>query len=95
MATRSNQSTAAPVGVPGNERTNAFSDAVFAIAITLLVLELRVPEHLPETGLVGVLPELLPTFAAFVLTFVVVGVYWVASTTCSCTCSGTTESSSG
>ncbi len=77
MATRDSRTTVSPVGVPGNERISAFSDAVFAIAITLLVLDLRVPDQLPDTGLAGVLPEMVPSLAAFVLSFVVVGVYWV------------------
>lgn len=64
-------------GVRGNERICAFSDGVFAIAITLLVLELHVPTALPPAGLIGLLPELLPRFAGHVVTFAVLGVYWV------------------
>jgi uncharacterized membrane protein len=66
-----------PVGVEGNERIGAFSDGVFAIAITLLVLELKVPDPLPESGLLGALPTLAPQLAAHALSFVVIGVYWV------------------
>lgn len=61
----------------GNERMNAFSDGVFAIAITLLVLELKVPEHLPKGGFLELLPELLPKLAGHVVAFIVLGVYWV------------------
>ncbi len=67
----------APRGVPGNARIAAISDGVFPIAITLLVLNLRVPDQLPSSGLAGMMPGLLPQLGAFVLTFVVVGVYWV------------------
>lgn len=64
-------------GVHGNERINAFSDGVFAIAITLLVLELKVPEHAPAGGLIELLPDLLPKFLSHVISFVVLGIYWV------------------
>jgi uncharacterized membrane protein len=59
------------------ERTIAFSDAVFAIAMTILVLELRVPEVEPA-GLPGALLGLLPAYLTFALSFVVVGVIWLS-----------------
>jgi len=65
-------------GVRGNERIGAFSDGVFAIAITLLVLELKVPEHAPPGGLVQVLPDMLPKIIGHVISFAVLGLYWVA-----------------
>lgn len=61
-------------------RLFAFSDGVFAIAITLLALDLKVPSLLPEE--VGRLPaELLrmaPSFLSYVISFVVTGAYWNA-----------------
>lgn len=60
-------------------RIEQFSDGVFAIAITLLALELRVP-HLMSTTLGGSLAEvwkLLPTVATFVLSFVTIAIFWV------------------
>jgi uncharacterized membrane protein len=69
--------TGVPAGVTGNERVNAFSDGVFAIAITLLVLELRVPETLPHGGVIEALVEMGPKFGGHVLSFVVLGMYWV------------------
>jgi uncharacterized membrane protein len=54
------------------ERLNAFSDGVIAIIITIMVLELRVPH---TTDLVA-LRELLPVFLTYVLSFIVVGIYW-------------------
>jgi uncharacterized membrane protein len=66
------------LGVWGNERIGAFSDGVFAIAITLLVLELKVPEHVPAGGLVTLLPEILPKILGHVISFAVLGLYWVA-----------------
>jgi uncharacterized membrane protein len=53
-------------------RLEAFSDAVIAIVITILVLELKVP-HGPE---LSALRELVPVFLSYVLSFVYLGIYW-------------------
>ena len=61
------------------ERVVFFSDAVFAIVITLLVLELKVP-HLEEhtdPALRGALFNLLPRVAGFVISFLIVGLMWI------------------
>ncbi|SBV25142.1 Uncharacterized membrane protein [Micromonospora krabiensis] len=57
-------------------RLAAFSDAVFAIVITLLVLELRVPDF-HEGELAGSILEETPAFFAFVVSFVYIGVLWL------------------
>jgi len=58
------------------ERVVFFSDAVFAIAITLLALEIRLPEveldALPQAIL-----ALLPEIAVYALSFLIVGLFWV------------------
>jgi len=60
----------------GPERVTAFSDGVFAIAITLLVLPLTDAEIDPER--VGEsLQDLLPSILTFALSFAVIGRYWV------------------
>jgi uncharacterized membrane protein len=56
------------------ERLAFFSDAVFAIAITLLVLDLKPPSG-PTFRLD--LGELLPTFLGFVISFSVIAIYWL------------------
>ena len=53
-------------------RLEAFSDAVIAILITIMVLELRVPH---ETDLAA-LREVIPVFLTYVLSFVYLGIYW-------------------
>ena len=53
-------------------RLEAFSDAVLAIIITIMVLELKVPHG---TDFAALLP-LLPIFLSYILSFVYLGIYW-------------------
>jgi uncharacterized membrane protein len=53
-------------------RLEAFSDAVIAIVITILVLELEVP-HEPDLAALG---DVVPVFLTYVLSFVYLGIYW-------------------
>jgi uncharacterized membrane protein len=59
------------------DRMLTFSDGVFAIIITILVLELEVPDLSSGQSLVSSLEEMRPTFVAFVVSFLLVGMYWV------------------
>ncbi|AYF97250.1 TMEM175 family protein [Protaetiibacter intestinalis] len=61
----------------GTERIAFFSDAVFAIALTLLVLDIRLPEGLEPDELWPALGELWPQFFAYALTFAVLGINWI------------------
>lgn len=62
------------------ERMILFSDAVFAIAITLLVIELKVPEietkELTEGKLLSALAHMIPKFFGFIISFMFIGIYW-------------------
>ncbi|MGN7148233.1 TMEM175 family protein [Arthrobacter sp. SAFR-179] len=53
-------------------RLEAFSDGVLAIIITIMVLELHVPEEPTWEGVAGI----LPTLFSYLLSFVYVGIYW-------------------
>jgi uncharacterized membrane protein len=53
-------------------RLEAFSDAVIAILITIMVLELKVPHGTTW----AVLRPLLPVFLSYVLSFIYLGIYW-------------------
>ena len=60
-------------------RLEAFSDGVFAIAITLLVLEVRLPSESAIAALGGLGPALLhlwPSYAGYVISFVTTGIMW-------------------
>lgn len=57
----------------GKARLEAFSDGVIAILITIMVLELRVPEGASVQALGPVLPVLF----SYALSFVYLGIYWV------------------
>ena len=53
-------------------RLEAFSDGVLAIAITIMVLEMKAPHG----GSLDALRELAPVFLSYVLSFIYVGIYW-------------------
>jgi uncharacterized membrane protein len=59
------------------DRVLAFSDGVFAIAITLLTLRLEVPSDLDGPALVRELRDLLPAIGAYTLSFVILGWLWL------------------
>jgi TMEM175 potassium channel family protein len=64
----------------GLERIMFFSDAVMAIAITLLVIELRVPEivrELVNTQLLSALLKLWPRIVSYILSFAIISNYWL------------------
>jgi uncharacterized membrane protein len=63
----------------GPERLEAFSDGVFAIAITLLVLEIHVPpaEDLASGArLIAALGDLWPSYLGYTVSFVTIGIMW-------------------
>ncbi len=70
---------ASPAEEKDTGRIEAFSDGVFAIAITLLILEIRVP-HLPaESGasaLCAALARLWPSYVAFLTSFATIFIMW-------------------
>ena len=55
-----------------------FSDAVFAIVLTLLVLELRPPEGVSDAGLMAALGHMTPHFIAFASSFGLISIFWAA-----------------
>jgi uncharacterized membrane protein len=55
-----------------------FSDAVFAIVLTLLVLELRPPQLASADGLVAALGGMIRHFIAFIASFGVISIFWAA-----------------
>jgi uncharacterized membrane protein len=60
------------------ERVIFFSDAVFAIAITLLVLDVRLPDAgNTDAGFVDALRTVAPSLAAFALSFAVIAAFWI------------------
>src|SRR5204862_7481928 len=55
-------------------RLEAFSDGVIAIIITIMVLELKLPEH--ATGNWSELKDKTPIFFSYVLSYIYIGIYW-------------------
>ncbi len=66
----------AGAGAAETDRIEAFSDGVFAIAITLLVLDLKPPPEF-EHGLWRALLHEWPQFAAYLTSFFIIGIMWV------------------
>jgi uncharacterized membrane protein len=62
-------------------RLEALSDGIFAVVFTLLVIEIKVPEHLVDhttTGLWHAMSDLGPLFFGYLVSFVVLTMYWVS-----------------
>jgi uncharacterized membrane protein len=59
-------------------RLEAFSDGVFAIAITLLILEIKVPQtgEIAASGLWTVLASRWPSYLGYVISFLTIGIMW-------------------
>jgi hypothetical protein len=66
------------------ERLAALSDGVFAFAMTLLVLDIRVPQtgsvH-SERELLQALAALVPRFVMYAMSFLTLGIFWVGQQT--------------
>ncbi len=58
-------------------RLEAFSDSVIAVAITLLALDLPIPNPASAPDLAQTLGRQWPTFAAFAVTFLTIGIIWI------------------
>lgn len=61
------------------ERLILFSDAVFAIAITLLIIEIKVP-HVEDKSSLTLFHELvrrIPLFVGFIISFLLIGQFWI------------------
>jgi uncharacterized membrane protein len=58
-------------------RVEAFSDGVFAIAITLLILEVRLPSNIETGKLAPALLKLWPSYLAFLTSFGTIGIMWM------------------
>jgi uncharacterized membrane protein len=67
-----------PVAMSETGRTEAFSDGVLAIAVTLLVLDLHVPlSNALREPLAVALAHEWPAYAAYVTSFLIIGIIWV------------------
>ena len=58
-------------------RIEAFSDGVFAIVVTIMVFEIKIP-HVPVSELNRAVLAVIPKILAYVLSFIIIGVYWVS-----------------
>lgn len=58
------------------DRIVNFSDAIFAFAITLLVLEIRVPDGLSPRELTDMLVDMWPDYLSYLISFTLIGSFW-------------------
>jgi uncharacterized membrane protein len=61
---------------PDNRRVEGFSDGVFAVAVTIIVLEVRVPDSLAFANDAAAFQHFVTLLAIYALSFVVVGILW-------------------
>jgi uncharacterized membrane protein len=62
----------------GLERLMALTDGVFAIAITILVLDIRIPPDIAPRELSAHINGLIPEFISYAISFAVIAIYWQA-----------------
>lgn len=70
----------AETGLPSKARIEALTDGIFAVAMTLLVLDLRLPQvagELTDAGLREALIGLLPKLESYVISFLVLCIFWL------------------
>lgn len=60
-----------------SERLETFSDGVIAIIITILVLEIKLEEIPTERNIWEVLIKLIPKFASYILSFIMIAILWL------------------
>lgn len=77
-AKRSDRSDIVRQRLRSPDRVVSLSDGVFAIILTILVLEIRVPHNLSHESFQDALKELRPTLFAWILSFIITGMFWVA-----------------
>lgn len=74
----STDATSDPAADKETGRLEAFSDGVFAIAITLLILEIKVPQDARDgSTLLKALLALWPSYLAFLTSFATIGIMWI------------------
>ena len=61
----------------GTNRLEAFSDGVIAVAVTLLVLDIKVPPEGSDQSLLHALLHNWPHYAAYVVSFLTIGIIWI------------------
>jgi TMEM175 potassium channel family protein len=76
-ATESDALAAAVSESAGLDRIKFFSDAVFAIAITLLILNVALPSGTKQSDLAHELNSIWPEYEAFAFTFLLIGLRWL------------------
>lgn len=76
MSEMSGRESTREVRLTDSSRVEAFTDGVFAIVITILVLELRPPEH-EDGGLLRGLLSQWASYLAFLMSFLYVGIVWM------------------
>ncbi|HVZ12223.1 MAG TPA: TMEM175 family protein [Patescibacteria group bacterium] len=62
------------------DRVEGFSDGVFAVALTLLVLGIRIPNipaHSTSTEYLSLMAPIIPSVISFILSFVIISVHWI------------------
>ena len=81
VAAESGPPAAAPKEYAGLDRVKFFSDAVFAIAITLLILNVVLPHVSKQSDLAHDLGAIWPKYGAFAFTFLLIGLRWMTHVT--------------